>query len=506
MKNGPAMAMPRGVLLLFALVAAGIALQGLRGLWEPDEGRYTQVAVEMLRTGDWLHPMLHPAHPHDTKPPLTYWAMAASMKLFGHNEWAVRLPSNLAFLLTLAALYWIGLTWKRRRPWLAPLVYGTFLLPFLARNIVTTDSILAFWETLGAAGLIAAAWESRPARRRLWSVVGWLGFALAFMTKGPPGLLPLLPLLLFALLERRRRGLGWLLSPMAIAAFFVAALWWFAVVIVQRPELLGYYLRHEVAGRVLTAEHDRNAEWYGALRIYVPAFLLGALPWTWPILRRCLRLKEIFSKSFWSRRRREHPELVLLSLWVLLPAVVFFLARSRLHLYVLPLFAPLALLCGRWMDKRFRLSRPVLAGLAAWVLILSSIFVAAARLEPARDARRFARTLEGLVSCPVDELVFLDGPAAYGLGFYLGVEVRAVPRQIRETSHLAGWIDTIDHLDGRRRLWVAGEWHREAFRQAAERLGCRIGEVGTYGRWSIHSLECPVSRDPRPKGLTHDPG
>src|SRR5512141_2022171 len=69
---------------------------GLRPLWLPDEARYTEVAREMLTTGDWLTPQLN-GHPHLTKPPLTYWAIAGSMAVWGQNEFAARLPNALAY-------------------------------------------------------------------------------------------------------------------------------------------------------------------------------------------------------------------------------------------------------------------------------------------------------------------------------------------------------------------------------------------------------------------------
>ena len=79
-------------LLLFAL-----AFQGSRALFAPDEGRYTAVALEMLSSGDWIHPRLHQEVPHYTKPPLTYWMLATALNLGGSNEWAARAPNALLF-------------------------------------------------------------------------------------------------------------------------------------------------------------------------------------------------------------------------------------------------------------------------------------------------------------------------------------------------------------------------------------------------------------------------
>ncbi|HET7925866.1 MAG TPA: glycosyltransferase, partial [Rhodanobacteraceae bacterium] len=60
--------------IVLLVLAYAIAFQGMRGLYSPDEGRYTNVALNMLDSGDWLKPMLHPEVEHWSKPPLTYWA------------------------------------------------------------------------------------------------------------------------------------------------------------------------------------------------------------------------------------------------------------------------------------------------------------------------------------------------------------------------------------------------------------------------------------------------
>src|SRR5688572_28564821 len=55
----------------------GLAFQGTRGLRDPDEGRYTNVALQVLRSGDWVSLHRHSDSLHFTKPPLTYWTQAA---------------------------------------------------------------------------------------------------------------------------------------------------------------------------------------------------------------------------------------------------------------------------------------------------------------------------------------------------------------------------------------------------------------------------------------------
>ena len=72
----------------------GLVFLGHRGIWDPDEGRYTNVALNMLDSGDWLNPRRSEDVGHWTKPPMTYWAIASSVAVFGPNPWAARLPAG----------------------------------------------------------------------------------------------------------------------------------------------------------------------------------------------------------------------------------------------------------------------------------------------------------------------------------------------------------------------------------------------------------------------------
>ena len=57
--------------LLTLLLLVAFAFQGTRGIWEPDEGRYSSAGVNMHESGDWLIPTVDGEHPHLTKPPVT---------------------------------------------------------------------------------------------------------------------------------------------------------------------------------------------------------------------------------------------------------------------------------------------------------------------------------------------------------------------------------------------------------------------------------------------------
>src|SRR5690349_25144496 len=70
-------------------------------LWDRDEPRFEQAAVEMASSGQWLYPTFNGELRPD-KPILIYWLMALPVRWLGASEWAVRAWSPLA----LAASAW----------------------------------------------------------------------------------------------------------------------------------------------------------------------------------------------------------------------------------------------------------------------------------------------------------------------------------------------------------------------------------------------------------------
>ncbi|MGN6513695.1 MAG: ArnT family glycosyltransferase [Lysobacteraceae bacterium] len=405
-----------------ALVLA-LALLGHRGIWDPDEGRYTNVALHMLSSGDWIDPHRSSEVGHWTKPPLTYWAIAASVGVFGHNPWAARLPAALSYLL---CVWLAGRIARRLRPGSetqAALVFATMLFAVGASQLITTDYVLTACETLAMWAYVEARFgEGRHARA--WLTATWAAFALAFLAKGPPGLLPLLAVVVFELLTRGARR-PTLAQWTGLLAFVAIALPWYLVVVQRNPGLLQYFLGNEVVGRVASNEFGRHGEWYGWLTIYGPTLLLGTLPWTFALLRWARTLPAQVRRWRTREGRAAGAAGLLLALWLLLPLLVFCLSRSRLPLYVLPLFVPMAVLAARQrVDEGRGLPRwPRFALLAA--LVLAAEF-AAARWPTHKDAGAWAREIRARVPGPISEVVIVQDMARYGLHLELGTPVEKV--------------------------------------------------------------------------------
>ncbi len=81
-----------GLLLVF--LAIWFYALGARTLVPTDEGRYAEMAREMVATGNWVTPRLN-AIKYFEKPPLQYWATAIAYTVFGEHQWTSRLWAGL---------------------------------------------------------------------------------------------------------------------------------------------------------------------------------------------------------------------------------------------------------------------------------------------------------------------------------------------------------------------------------------------------------------------------
>jgi 4-amino-4-deoxy-L-arabinose transferase-like glycosyltransferase len=207
------------LLLVLALSAVSVvAFQGSRGLYDHTEGRYAEIAREMIASGDYLEPTLDHV-PHWAKPPLTYWAIAAGVRVLGRNAWGARFYDVFAFVITvLAVTVCARALWDGTTGFVAGLVYLSSFLPAAGANLATTDTLLAMWEALGVLFYVLAYRSPDRGRSRTWVRLMWLAFGLGFFTKGPPALLPLLALVAFHLHARRPFALGDILGFLLFAA------------------------------------------------------------------------------------------------------------------------------------------------------------------------------------------------------------------------------------------------------------------------------------------------
>lgn len=407
-----------GLWVLASILLLAFGFQGSRGIWEPDEGFYSNVALGMLDSGDWLIPRLN-GQPFLDKPPLLYWAVASSVGALGVDEWPARVPLALAFVGTALALGALARRWwGRRAGWIAAGMYSTSLGPFVAANLITPDTPLALFVALSAWLYCRLDEASTPRLRAGRGVLLGAAVGLGMLAKGPAMLMFAAPLGVHALVRRRPRGV--VLDPGAWSAALTAllvALPWYLAIVRTLPGAGAYILDNQVVGRLATDAYARNSDPLDGLMIYLPALLLGSLPWGLVGLRRRSGMPRVEGGEASSR--------LLLHLWLWLPLAVLLVARSRLPLYVLPLFGPIALFAARRLDREL-IARPwrqrerrrrMLVGVAVWIGVLLVGKGALARIEYAGDSRRLASEMREMGVDTRHPVVTVD-TRRNGLSFY----------------------------------------------------------------------------------------
>lgn len=327
------------------------------GSWlaEPDEARYAEIPREMLASGDFVTPRLNGV-PYFEKPPLHYWANAASLRLFGLTPWAARLPTRLFGLGTVAVLILAtAAAWGEAVGLAAGIFYLASPLGFTFSRVNLTDAPLTFFITLT---LFLARWTlaRREAGRRWMALSALTGLAAAggFLSKGMIAIaLPGAILLLWCLMTRRAPLLPVLLYGPAPFAFLLATAPWFALAEGRNPGFLQFFFIHEHFQRFATPASGRPGPIYYFVLVFLGGFLSG-LPFFFQSIRRPREWKS------WSR---EDPDALFFLLWFAVIFVFFSLSHSKLPPYLQPAFPAAAALAARALYS----PRAASSGREAWL-------------------------------------------------------------------------------------------------------------------------------------------
>jgi len=428
------------ILLAVLLVLLAFAFQGSRGLWQPDEGYYVGTAVTMLDKGKLLIPYLG-KDIFLEKPPLTYWAVMAGLKLFGHSEFGARAFNALCYVATAATVGLLGLYLfnSTLEALIACFIYATMVLPFIAANFVTPDTPLVLWTTASALFF----WKSAEPDARhpvLWKMLLCCTVGLGFLTKGPAALIPCAGMFVF--LAVRRQVTKYFLTPWAILGFLLfclIGLGWYFYMAVRVPGAASYFIDNEIWGRLVSPKYNRNPGITGAL-IYLPVLIFSSLPASAIWWQKTQAIKTTILERSWWTHLPDRPTALFLLTWFFVPLVILCLASSKLGLYALPIFPALALASSRLWAERLRpflslqsctttrsFIRPA-ALIACWPLLLLAGKLALAYYPTAKDARALWRQISSYIPQGSYEIVTIDKHAD-GLLFYGAKEVENVTKK-----------------------------------------------------------------------------
>jgi 4-amino-4-deoxy-L-arabinose transferase-like glycosyltransferase len=314
----------------FAIVALALVIAPLVAnapLFDPDEGLHAAIAQEMVRTGDYITPRFL-GEPFLDKPILFFWAEAFSLRVFGMNEAAVRIPPLLFGVLGMVSVAFLGRAlFDEPAGLIAGIVYGTMLVPMGVGEIAVHDvAVVPFM--CGAIALLLAT-KRGPATVSAAGAGVCLG--LSILTKGLVGVAfaGLFAVCLAAARPSLMLRLAIALTVAVIVAAVIAAPWYVAMEHAH-PGYLHYYFieRHLQGYLTATQRHAGRGWWY-----YVPIVIAGSLPWFGYLVPA-------------ARAARDDRRRLVVWGWFVAGFVFLSAGESKLATYALPLFPALAILIG----------------------------------------------------------------------------------------------------------------------------------------------------------------
>src|SRR5215471_4215673 len=307
----------------FAIVALALVIAPLAAnapLFDPDEGLHAAIAQEMTRSGDYVTPRFL-GEPFLDKPILFFWTEALSLRVFGMNEAAVRIPPLAFGVLGMVTVALLGRRlFGETAGLIAGIAYGTMLLPLGVSEVAVHDVAIVPFMCLAIYGLLAGGAAG--------AIATGVCLGLSILTKGLVAI-AFTGLFAIAYAAARRDTIVRLAIALAIAgviAVLVAAPWYVAMERAHPGYLHYYFVERHLQGYLTATQRHAGREWW----YYLPIVVGGSLPWTGYLA---------------GAARIARADRLRLVVWAWLAAGFVFLSvgESKLATYALPLFPALAI-------------------------------------------------------------------------------------------------------------------------------------------------------------------
>lgn len=302
-------------------------------LIDPDEGRYHEIAWEMVQSHNFITPTLDGVK-YFEKPALQYWITAILMMIFGKTEFVGRIVPALSGLGCVFLAYKLGaMIYTRRIGLLAAAILGTCCLNLIVSSINILDMLLTF--CLGATMTFFYAYDKYAHKKYLLGFYVFMG--LGVLAKGLIAIiLPFGILFWYYLLTKQFRHFFSLFYLPGIILFGIVTVPWFYLVCSANPDFFYFFFIHEHFLRFTTKIHHRFQPWW----FFLPFIVAGLIPWAGFITG--LFTKKGVIRITTSKRNKQ--DIIFLVTYFLVILVFFSISDSKLVPYIMPCFLPLSIL------------------------------------------------------------------------------------------------------------------------------------------------------------------
>ena len=368
-----------------------------------DERYYTDAAITMMQSGDYLTPRYADGTERFKKPLLTYWILCASYKVFGISLFSSRLP----FLIAGCGVVWLtsrlGRTLSGETD---PALVGAVVVAANVQTMTiatrsTPDILLCLFVTASLCGFAELLLRDGHDWRSY--ALAYLGAGLACATKGLWGLLPLLFAAAFWLWRARHIPLWRLAPPLWLLAGALIGLSWFIVAALKYGRSsLQVFLEDQ------TMVQAEPVKWF---------LLSNVLDYGWATVRHFLpwSLLVAIGARYLRPFATENRKALWFALgWYLLIFTVFSFGFVRRTRYLLPTYPCVAVALGAFLillgDRRWL--RRINTGIVAGGIVMGVLMVIL-------GVRLDWRLVAGGVVMAGLAVLFLATPGLMGTGIFL---------------------------------------------------------------------------------------
>ena len=321
-----------GALFLVTVLSYGF-YNAYLPITDPVESNYVLSAITMLKHNSWISPMIYDQVWYD-KPPLTYWALMITYKLFGISDFTSRIPNTLVAGASVAFMYHIVYRMSKNTyisVLSAILLMSTLQFWYISHAVITDGFLFLF--TLAIFGYSYLAFHNND---KASIIKAYIASALAVITKGPVGILLPGLILIFYVCARYvvhrndenyelSKDVKLLFNPLGLLAFIgIASPWYIAMYSIHGEQFISGFLGLHNVDRALVSEHPKFNVWYYYL-IIVP---IALLPWTPAVIYQLKSIK--WKENFY----------LLGAIWFIVIVLFYSLVATKYITYTLPAIIP----------------------------------------------------------------------------------------------------------------------------------------------------------------------
>lgn len=380
-------------LLLLALLCGVFLFWGLNfyPLLDVDETRYAIMSRDMANSDDWNLLLLNSV-PFLEKPPLYFWLVALSIKLFGgFSAFAVRFPIAVLATFLIFFTYFFGeKTLSRKFGLYSSIILLTSVFFLMLSHVAILDMVLTVLIASALYCAFLSFFSTEKFKKYCWWGF-WTFAGLGFLAKGILAIaIPLVILFIYCYLTKTFKEF---FKPVnfviGFIIFLLIALPWHVVMFSDYGMgfIHEYFIKHHFA-RLLTSEDlgRKHGFFY-----FVPVFTVAFLPWTfiffaslWEGFKKAVnRYKRadgnVINKFFCVFIPKNEEQFVLLFSLIYFFVVfgVMSVSSTKLPTYILPALPAAALITGYFWCKSEK-EDFAKKSVAISTYILASIFILAA--------------------------------------------------------------------------------------------------------------------------------